>query len=267
MGLGAFPASDPQFLGMLGMHGTYEANLAMYNCDVLINIGARFDDRITSPASSPSLSPKSRRFTIDIDSSLDQQERPGRPADHRRCTAGAEGPDRHLEDQAPRTDQKALKAWWGQIAEWRGRNCLAYKQGPDTIKPQYALERLYHHIKDRDHSHHVPKSASIRCGGAVPQVREAQPLDDLGRARHHGLRLAGGDGVQIAHPDALVIDVAGEASDHDEHPGALHGGAVPPAGEDLHPEQPVHGHGAPVAGAAAWRAAIPRATWNRCPTS
>ena len=87
MGLGAFPASDPQFLGMLGMHGTYEANLAMYHCDVLINIGARFDDRITGKLAE--FSPKSKKIHIDIDPSLDQQERARRPADRGRCAPRA----------------------------------------------------------------------------------------------------------------------------------------------------------------------------------
>src|SRR5258706_8385340 len=149
MGLGAFPASDQQFLGMLGMHGTYEANLAMYHCDVLINIGARFDDRITGKLAE--FSPKSKKIHIDIDSSsINKNVRVDLPivGDARRALKGLID---IWQRKQPRTDQKALKAWWAQIEQWRGRNCLAYKQGPDTIKPQYALERLYHHIKDRDH--------------------------------------------------------------------------------------------------------------------
>src|SRR5690606_5023145 len=148
MGLGAFPASDRQFLGMLGMHGTYEANLAMHGCDLMINIGARFDDRVTGKLGA--FSPGSRKIHVDIDPSSINKNVP--------VDLAIVGDAGHvLEDMikvwkarqyAP--DRKAIEAWWRQIDEWRGRDCLAYKGSDTLIKPQYALERLYHHVKNRD---------------------------------------------------------------------------------------------------------------------
>ena len=210
MGLGTFPASDRQFLGMLGMHGTYEANLAMYNCDVLINIGARFDDRITGKIAE--FSPKSKKIHVDIDgSSINKNVRVDLPI------IGDAG--QALEDmikvwkaKQPKPDQKALKAWWAQIDEWRGRNCLAYKQDKQTIKPQYALERLYHHIKDRDH--YITTEVGQHQMWAAQFLKFQQPNRWMtsGGLGTMGYGFPAAMGVQIAHPDALVIDVAGEAS-------------------------------------------------------
>src|SRR5579862_239160 len=126
MGLGAFPASDKQFLGMLGMHGTYEANLAMYNCDVLINIGARFDDRITGKVAE--FSPRSKKIHVDIDSSsINKSVRADLPivgdAGH-----VLEEMLRVWKARQPKLDHKAHKAWWAEIDKWRARDCLAYKQ-------------------------------------------------------------------------------------------------------------------------------------------
>jgi acetolactate synthase-1/2/3 large subunit len=210
MGLGTFPASDKQFLGMLGMHGTYEANLAMYNCDVMINIGARFDDRITGKIAE--FSPRSKKIHVDIDSSsINKNVRVDLPI------VGDAG--QALEDmikvwkgKQPKTDLKALKAWWAQIDEWRGRNCLAYKQDKETIKPQYALERLYHFIKDRDH--YITTEVGQHQMWAAQFLKFEQPNHWMtsGGLGTMGYGLPAAMGVQIAHPDALVIDVAGEAS-------------------------------------------------------
>jgi acetolactate synthase-1/2/3 large subunit len=210
MGLGTFPASDNQFLGMLGMHGTYEANLAMYHCDVLINIGARFDDRITGKLTE--FSPGSKKIHIDIDpSSINKNVRVDLPI------VGDAG--HALEDligvwkaRQPRTDHKALKAWWAEIDGWRARNCLAYKQDNETIKPQYALERLYHHIKDRDH--YITTEVGQHQMWAAQFLKFEQPNRWMtsGGLGTMGYGLPAAMGVQIAHPDALVIDVAGEAS-------------------------------------------------------
>jgi len=210
MGLGAFPASDPQFVGMLGMHGTYEANLAMYNCDLLINIGARFDDRITGKLAE--FSPRSKKIHIDIDpSSINKNVRVDLPivGDARRALKGLIDV---WQKKQPRTDQKALKAWWTQIDEWRARDCLAYKQGAETIKPQYALERLQAAIKDRD--------AYISTEVGQHQMWAAQFLkfDDPNRwltsggLGTMGYGLPAAIGAQIAHPKSLCIDVAGDAS-------------------------------------------------------
>jgi acetolactate synthase-1/2/3 large subunit len=210
MGLGSFPASDKQFLGMLGMHGTYEANLAMYNCDVLINVGARFDDRITGKLAE--FSPKSTKIHVDIDpSSINKNVRVDLPI---------VGDAAHvLEDllkawkaRQPRTDQKALKAWWAEIEKWRGRNCLAYKQGKETIKPQYALERLHHHIRGLDH--YITTEVGQHQMWAAQFLKFEQPNHWMtsGGLGTMGYGFPSAIGVQIAHPDALVIDVAGEAS-------------------------------------------------------
>ena len=210
MGLGTFPASDKQFLGMLGMHGTYEANLAMYHCDVMINIGARFDDRITGKLTE--FSPKSKKIHVDIDpSSINKNVRVDLPI------VGDAG--HVLEDmirvwkaRQPKVDHKALKAWWAEIDKWRARNCLAYKQDKETIKPQYALERLYHHIKDRDH--YITTEVGQHQMWAAQFLKFEQPNRWMtsGGLGTMGYGFPSAMGVQIAHPDALVIDVAGEAS-------------------------------------------------------
>ena len=210
MGLGAFPASDKQFLGMLGMHGTYEANLAMYNCDVLIDIGARFDDRITGKLSE--FSPKSKKIHVDIDpSSINKNVRVDLPIVGDAAHV-LEELIRAWKARQPRTDQKALKAWWAEIEKWRGRNCLAYKQDKETIKQQYALERLYHHIKDRDH--YITTEVGQHQMWAAKFLKFEQPNHWMtsGGLGTMGYGFPAAVGVQVAHPDSLVIDVAGEAS-------------------------------------------------------
>jgi acetolactate synthase-1/2/3 large subunit len=148
MGLGAFPASDRHFLGMLGMHGTYEANLAMYNCDVMINIGARFDDRVTGRLDE--FSPRSKKIHVDIDaSSINKNVMVDLPIIG---DAGSILGDMLDLWRAKKhsLDQKALDGWWARINEWRGRDCLNYTQEGAVIKPQYAIERLYELTRDRD---------------------------------------------------------------------------------------------------------------------
>ncbi len=210
MGLGSFPASDKQFVGMLGMHGTYEANLAMYHCDVMINIGARFDDRITGKIAE--FSPKSKKIHVDIDpSSINKSVRVDLPIIG---DAGQVLDDmvRIWKARQPKTDQKALKAWWAEIEKWRARDCLAYKQGKDTIKPQFALERLYHHIKDKDH--YITTEVGQHQMWAAQFMKFEQPNRWMtsGGLGTMGYGFPAAMGVQIAHPDALVIDIAGEAS-------------------------------------------------------
>jgi acetolactate synthase-1/2/3 large subunit len=210
MGLGSFPASDEQFLGMLGMHGTYEANLAMHGCDVMINIGARFDDRITGNLTK--FSPGSKKIHVDIDpSSINKNVRVDLPIVGDAALA-LEALIKLWKAKQPKVDQKALKAWWGEIAGWRGRDCLAYKQGSDVIKPQYALERLYHHIRNKDH--YITTEVGQHQMWAAQFLKFEQPNRWMtsGGLGTMGYGLPAAIGVQIAHPDALVIDVAGEAS-------------------------------------------------------
>src|SRR5215212_4381345 len=148
MGLGAYPASDPQFLGMLGMHGTYESNLAMHECDVLINIGARFDDRITGRLDA--FSPGSKKIHVDIDpSSLNKNVKVDIPIIGD-CAHVLEDMVRLWRSGAMHADKKALDAWWKLIETWRSRRSLAYKNSNEIIKPQYAIQRLYELTKDRD---------------------------------------------------------------------------------------------------------------------
>jgi acetolactate synthase I/II/III large subunit len=210
MGLGGFPGSDPQFLGMLGMHGTYEANLAMHGCDLMIAVGARFDDRVTGKLAE--FSPGSKKIQIDIDpSSINKNVR---------VDLGIVGDAALvLEDliklwkaRQPKPDTKALDHWWKDIEGWRKRNCLHYKQSKDIIKPQYAIERLYELTKD--------KAPYITTEVGQHQMWAAQFFKF--ETPHHwmtsgglgtmGYGLPAAMGVQIAHPDALVIDVAGESS-------------------------------------------------------
>jgi acetolactate synthase I/II/III large subunit len=210
MGLGAFPASDPRFLGMLGMHGTYEANLAMHDCDLLIAVGARFDDRVTGRLAE--FSPGSKKIHIDIDpSSINKNVR---------VDVGILGDVAHvLEDltklykaRQKRPDQKALDAWWAQIAEWRKRDCLRYKQGPDIIKPQYAIERLYELTKDREL--YITTEVGQHQMWAAQFFKFEKPNHWMtsGGLGTMGYGLPAAMGVQVAHPEALVIDIAGEAS-------------------------------------------------------
>src|SRR5471032_1661957 len=210
MGLGSFPASDGQFLGMLGMHGTYEANLAMHGCDVMINIGARFDDRITGNLTQ--FSPRSKKIHVDIDpSSINKNVRVDL-AIVGDATLVLEELIKGWKARQPKVDHKALKAWWAEIEKWRGRDCLAYKQGKEIIKPQFALERLYHHIKGLDH--YITTEVVQHQMWAAQFLKFEQPNRWMtsGGLGTMGYGLPAAIGAQIAHPEALVIDVAGEAS-------------------------------------------------------
>ena len=210
MGLGAFPGSDPQFLGMLGMHGTYEANLAMYNCDVMIAVGARFDDRVTGRLDE--FSPHAKKIHIDIDpSSINKNVMVDLPV------VGDVG--RVLDDMAKawkkggyRLDQKALKAWWKQIEEWRARDCLRYANSDSVIKPQYAIQRLYEAIKGREH--YITTEVGQHQMWAAQFLKFESPRHWMtsGGLGTMGYGLPAAMGVQVAHPESLVIDVAGEAS-------------------------------------------------------
>ena len=209
MGLGAYPASGKNWLGMLGMHGTYEANMAMHDCDVMLCIGARFDDRITGRINA--FSPGSKKIHIDIDpSSINKNVH---------ADIGILGDvGRVLEDlvrlwrAGAKHDKKTLYPWWEQIAKWRARDSFAYKNSSDVIMPQYAIQRLYELTKGRDT--YITTEVGQHQMWAAQHFHFEQPNRWMtsGGLGTMGYGLPAALGVQVAHPDALVIDIAGDAS-------------------------------------------------------
>ncbi|MEC7163078.1 MAG: acetolactate synthase 3 large subunit [Pseudomonadota bacterium] len=210
MGLGAFPSADPQWLGMLGMHGTYEANLAMHDCDVMINIGARFDDRITGRLDA--FSPGSKKVHVDIDpSSINKNVMVDVPIIGDVAHV-LEDMLRVWKSRAAEPDKKALADWWAEIETWRGRKCLAYRKDDKAIKPQYAVERLYELTKGPNT--YITTEVGQHQMWAAQYYRFEEPNRWMtsGGLGTMGYGIPAAVGVQVAHPDALVIDIAGEAS-------------------------------------------------------
>jgi acetolactate synthase-1/2/3 large subunit len=210
MGLGAFPAADPQWLGMLGMHGTYEANLVMHGCDVMLNIGARFDDRVTGRLDA--FSPGSRKIHIDIDaSSIGKNVKTdiGIVGD-----AGSVLADMITawNRKGLTSDQKALADWWTQIDGWRARNSFGYRPDAKLIKPQYAIQRLYELTKDRDVYITTEVGQHQMWAAQFFHFQEPNRWMTSGGLGTMGYGLPAAVGVQVAHPDSLVIDIAGDAS-------------------------------------------------------
>jgi acetolactate synthase-1/2/3 large subunit len=210
MGLGAYPGSDPQFIGMLGMHGTLEANLAMHGCDLMIAIGSRFDDRVTGRLDS--FSPGSTKIHIDIDpSSINKNVPVDLPivADAGRAIDALLSRWRARKIK-PRTAQ--LKPWWDQLAAWRAKDSLRYRQDGKVIKPQYAIQRLRALTKDRET--YITTEVGQHQMWAAQHFTLEQPRHWMtsGGLGTMGYGFPASLGVQIAHPGALVIDIAGEAS-------------------------------------------------------
>jgi acetolactate synthase-1/2/3 large subunit len=210
MGLGAYAASDPQWLGMLGMHGTYEANLSMHDCDLMICIGARFDDRITGRLDA--FSPGSKKIHVDIDpSSINKNVKVDVPIIGD-CAHVLEDMIRLWRSGSVQADKKALKAWWQQIEKWRSRKSLAYKNSNQVIKPQYAIERLYALTKGRDVYVTTEVGQHQMWAAQFYRFEEPNRWMTSGGLGTMGYGLPAAVGVQVAHPNSLVIDIAGEAS-------------------------------------------------------
>ena len=210
MGLGATPTSDDQFIGMLGIHGTYEANLSMNKSDLMICIGARFDDRITGKVSG--FSPKSKKVHLDIDASSFNKSVNVDLLIQGDLSKILEMTLKCIENKKIFFSKEKISAWWIQINKWRAKNCLNYKNSKSIIKPQYALQRLDFLTK------HLDPFITTEVG--QHQMWAAQFLT-FNKPRHWmtsgglgtmGYGLPAAMGVQIAHPKDLVIDVAGEAS-------------------------------------------------------
>ncbi|MGC4077488.1 MAG: acetolactate synthase 3 large subunit [Rubrivivax sp.] len=210
MGLGAFPGSNPQWMGMLGMHGTYEANMAMHDCDLMINIGARFDDRITGRIDA--FSPGSTKIHVDVDpSSINKTVRIDLPIIGD-CGLVLEEMVRIWRSKTNQPRTEAIAPWWKQIAEWRKVNSLGFKNSDTTIKPQHAIKRLYEATKARDV--YITTEVGQHQMWAAQHFHFEQPNRWMtsGGLGTMGYGLPAAVGVQVAHPDALVIDIAGEAS-------------------------------------------------------
>jgi acetolactate synthase I/II/III large subunit len=210
MGLGAFPASDKHWVGMLGMHGTYEANMAMHDCDVMINIGARFDDRITGRVDA--FSPQSRKIHVDIDpSSVNKNVRVDLPVIGD-CAHVLEDFIRVWKAKQHQIDKPALQAWWKQIDQWRARDSLKYKPRKDVIMPQYAIERLYALTRGKDVYITTEVGQHQMWAAQFFKFEEPNRWMTSGGLGTMGYGLPATIGVQMAHPKSLVIDIAGDAS-------------------------------------------------------
>ncbi|MCE2517289.1 MAG: acetolactate synthase 3 large subunit [Alphaproteobacteria bacterium] len=210
MGLGALPSSDKHFLGMLGMHGTYEANLTMYHCDVMLNIGARFDDRVTGRTNA--FSPNSAKIHVDIDpSSVNKNITVDLPiiGDAGRVI---ELLIEELKAIKFKPDADAMAAWWGKIQSWKSIDCLRFDQSGDIIKPQYAIHRLWEKTQGMDAFVSTEVGQHQMWAAQYFGFEEPNRWMTSGGLGTMGYGLPAAMGVQIGNPDKLVIDIAGEAS-------------------------------------------------------
>ncbi|MGI9488475.1 MAG: acetolactate synthase 3 large subunit [Geminicoccaceae bacterium] len=210
MGLGVYPASDKQFIGMLGMHGTLEANMAMHDCDLMIAIGSRFDDRVTGRLDA--FSPKSKKIHIDIDpSSINKNVSVDLPI----VADAGKAVDALLKRwwaRGLKADRQKLSPWWADIEGWQARKSFRYKQEGEVIKPQYAIQRLYELTKDRETF--ITTEVGQHQMWAAQHYKFERPRYWMtsGGLGTMGYGLPSAMGVQIGNPDALVVGVAGEAS-------------------------------------------------------
>ena len=210
MGLGSYPASGPAWLGMLGMHGTYEANHAMHDCDVMINIGARFDDRITGRLDA--FSPGSKKIHVDIDpTSINKTVKVDVPIIGD-CTHVLRAMIDTWKARGCKAETKDLAAWWKAIEVWRGRKSLGFRGSSTLIKPQHAVRRLYELTRGRDTYITTEVGQHQMWAAQHYGFEEPNRWMTSGGLGTMGYGLPAAIGVQMAHPDALVIDIAGEGS-------------------------------------------------------
>ena len=212
-GLGCYPGEDPQFLGMLGMHGTYEANHAMHDCDLMINIGARFDDRITGMVSK--FSPGSKKIHIDIDPSSINKVVKVDVAVVGDAQSVMRSMIEIIKKKYPgfkNSNKEKISDWWKQIGVWREKKSLSFKQGKNIILPQHAVHRLYELTKDQDTF--ISTEVGQHQMWAAQHYKFSKPNRWMtsGGLGTMGYGLPAAIGIQIAHPKKLVIDIAGEAS-------------------------------------------------------
>jgi acetolactate synthase-1/2/3 large subunit len=212
-GLGAYPGDDPQFLGMLGMHGTYEANNAMHDCDLMINIGARFDDRITGKIDE--FSPKSKKIHIDIDpSSIGKNVKVDLAitSDVTELLQAAIKRFKEKNKNFINSNKQKTAKWWSQIDKWREKKSLNFINSKEKIKPQHAVQRLYELTKDQDTFITTEVGQHQMWAAQHYKFNKPNRWMTSGGLGTMGYGLPAAIGVQIAHPKKLVVDIAGEAS-------------------------------------------------------
>jgi len=212
-GLGAYPGNDPQFLGMLGMHGTYEANNAMHDCDLMINIGARFDDRITGKIDE--FSPKSKKIHIDIDpSSIGKNVKVDLAitSDVKELLQNLVKRFKEKNKDFIKSNKQKTSKWWVQINKWREKKSLNFINSKETIKPQHAVQRLYELTKDQDTFITTEVGQHQMWAAQHYKFNKPNRWMTSGGLGTMGYGLPAAIGVQIAHPKKLVVDIAGEAS-------------------------------------------------------
>jgi len=212
-GLGAFPGNDNQFLGMLGMHGSYEANNAMHDCDLMINIGARFDDRITGKIDE--FSPKSKKVHIDIDpSSINKNVKVDLPivGDVAQVISSTIKTIKKVKPGFAKSNKQKISKWWEKIQKWRSIKSLDFVNSTEIIKPQYAVQRLYELTKNKDT--YITTEVGQHQMWAAQHYKFDKPNRWMtsGGLGTMGYGLPAAVGVQVAHPNKLVVDIAGEAS-------------------------------------------------------